>query len=136
MGKHTLEAERCEECGGRLIKEHGEAVCEECGLVNGLWFTSPMPSNERIGTLSMRSYEMKKLRAIAWEIIDNLFKENISVTSTELVGALKKGLPDEVTNRTIYSLIEWFKQNGYIVIHRTVVLEPKVKNVYLKRRMK
>jgi transcription initiation factor TFIIB len=30
-----VEAEICEECGGRLVndEEHGETVCEECGLV-------------------------------------------------------------------------------------------------------
>lgn len=135
MGRHTLEPV-CDECGGRLVREHGEAVCAECGLVNGPWFTSPIPSNERLGSVNMRSFEMKKLRAIAWEIIDNLFKENVSVTSTELVQALKTGLPEEVSTRTIYALIEWFKQNGYIVIHKTVVLEPKVKNVYLRGRLK
>jgi hypothetical protein len=27
----------CDECGGRVVREHDEVFCERCGLVQGFW---------------------------------------------------------------------------------------------------
>ena len=130
--ERSIVDDTCEECGGELLPFKGEAVCSRCGLVNGLWFTAAPVFNSELGSVSMRSYEMKKLRELAWEVIKDVFRERDVITPSELVSELENSLPDEVSKRTIYSIIDWFKNNGYIEIHKTIVLEPKIRNVYLK----